>query len=372
MSNKIVKVITHIIEVPLLNEWKIALYAANTRRHAIVELITEDGVHGFGEASPSPAFMGETADTIKLVIDKYLTPVIIGLKVNDLALIHEKMNKAIYSNSAAKSAVDIAAYDSWAKTMNVPVYDLIGGAYRSEVPLTYVIGIKENINAYEEALMLINDGYTVIKVKIGREPIRDIALVNLIRKAIDDSGKDVKVRLDVNQGYDVSTSIKVIRELEKTGAIESIEQPVKKWNIFGIKEIRDKVNTPIMIDETVFGIEDAINAIKLGIADIINLKICKVGGLYQSKKIASMAEASGMSCTVGSNLELGIGIAASLHFVASTPVVNKPSDFICGLYLHQYDLIDNSLFDLIDNGRMKLLTSPGLGVELKKEILQYT
>ncbi len=367
MGGRIVQVLTHIVEVPLISEWKISLYSTSTRRHAIVEVVTEDGVHGFGEASPSPAFMGETADTIKVVVDRYLAPAVMGLCVNEFALLHDRMNRVIYSNSAAKSAVDIAAHDAWGKSLGIPVYDLIGGAYRTEVPLTYVVGIKSNESAYEEALKYINQGYSVIKVKVGNEPTRDIELVNLVRKAIADSKKGARVRLDANQGYDVATAVKVITELEQTGDLESVEQPTVKGNIHGIGEIRNKVRTPIMIDETVFGPEDAIKAIKYGIADIINLKVCKVGGLYQAKKIAGMAEASGMSCVVGSNLELGIGIAASLHFVASTPVVNMASDFFAGSYLHEYDFIDVSIAEHIENGSMRLIEGPGLGVNFKRE-----
>jgi o-succinylbenzoate synthase len=370
MSSEIIAVNTYIVEVPLTNQWSISLYSANTRRHAIVEVVTEDGIRGYGEASPSPAFMGETADTIKLVVDSYLNPAVIGLNVNELATIHKKMNDVIYSNSAAKSAIDIAVHDAWGKTLQTPVYQLIGGEYRKKIPLAYVVGIKNNHDAYEEALKRIEQGFEVVKVKVGKDEKRDIELVNLIRKAITDSGKDVKLRLDANQGYDVPTAIKVIQTLESSGELEAIEQPTKKWNLLGLKEIRTKVNTPIMIDETVFGPEDAMTAIKLEIADIINLKICKVGGLYQAKKIAALAESAGMSCTVGSNLELGIGIAASLHFVASTPVVKHPSDFICGVYLHDYDLLENSIEEIVEGGIANLTAGPGLGIRINKELLQ--
>ncbi|NME98941.1 mandelate racemase/muconate lactonizing enzyme family protein [Aneurinibacillus aneurinilyticus] len=369
MENKIKKIITHIVEVPLKNTWQISLYSANTRQHAVVEVILENGIHGFGEASPSPAFMGETAETIKLVNDLYLAPVLIGLPVDEIAIAHTKMNQAIYAQTAAKSAIDIALHDAWGKTLNQPLYKLIGGEVRETVPLTYVVGIKNNEDAYKEAIRRVNEGFNVIKIKVGNEPKRDIALVNLIRKAINDSGQEAQIRLDANQGYDVPTAIKVIRELEETGEIESVEQPVRKWNIFGIKEIREKVKTPIMIDETVFSLEDAMNAIKLGIADIINLKICKVGGIYQSKKIAALAEAAGMSCTVGSNLELGIGIAASAQFVTSTSVVKNPSDFICGAYLHEYDITKMPMMDLVKDGAMKVSEKPGLGIDVNTSLL---
>ncbi|MBN2827578.1 MAG: dipeptide epimerase [Tissierellales bacterium] len=369
MSNYITDVIVHIIEVPLRTEWRISLYAASTRRHAIVEIITSVGIHGYGEASPSPAFMGETADTIKVVVEKYLAPSIIGIPVNEMSTIHEKMNCAIYGNSAAKSAIDIAAHDAWGKSLNQPIYNLIGGANKKQISLSYVVGIKNIDSAYQEALKYINEGYEVIKAKVGNDYHRDIEMVKNVRKAISDSGKVVKLRLDANQGYDTSTAIKLIRELEETGDLESVEQPTRKGNLNGLREIRMKVKTPIMIDETVFGPEDAIAAIRLEIADIINLKICKVGGFYQAKKIANMAESAGLKCTIGSNLELGFGIAASLHLGASTPVVCMPSDFACGIPLHEFDVIEENLLEYISNGQMSLLTKPGLGVTPKKGIL---
>ncbi|MFD1929182.1 mandelate racemase/muconate lactonizing enzyme family protein [Sporosarcina siberiensis] len=369
MLSKIVKVNTYIIEVPLQNEWKISLYAANTRRHAITEVITSDGIRGYGEASPSPAFMGETADTVKLVNDLYLGPAVLGKGVNELSIIHEQMNAVIHGHSAAKSAVDIAIHDAWGKTLNQPVYELIGGKYRDEIPLAYVVGIKDDQSAYDEAMQKIEEGFSVIKVKVGREPKRDVHLVQLIRKAISDSKKEVKIRLDANQGYNVPDAIRVIRELETTGELESVEQPVKKSDLKGLRDIRRAVDTPIMIDETVFGLEEALFAIQYECADIINLKICKVGGIHQSKKIAAIAEAAGITCAIGSNLELGIGIAASMHVAASTPVISRHNDFICGAYLHTHDLTTVPAKDLVSDGKMKVVNGPGLGIEFNMDLI---
>lgn len=370
MARLIKEVRTHIVEIPLLKEWKISLYAAGTRRHAVVEVITDDGVVGYGEASPSPAFMGETADTIKNVADLYLAPAVEGLELDALWNIHDRMNSAIYGNSAAKSAIDIAVHDALGKSTGQPVYSLLGGRCRDYADLSYVVGMKNSEDAYDEAMKYINQGYSVIKVKVGIEPKRDITLVNRIRKAVVDSGKNVRVRLDANQGYDAATAIRVIRNLEETGDLESVEQPIRKWDLLGMREIRDKVRTPIMIDETVFGFNDAMNAIRLGIADIINLKICKVGGLFMAHKIAAIAEAAGVACTVGSNLELGLGIAASLHFVASHPVVKYASDFACGYFLHENDLITSDLGLDISEGKLAVSAAPGLGVEADTRLFE--
>ena len=370
MAGIIAEVKTHIVEIPLLREWKISLYAAGTRRHAVVEVITDDGIIGYGEASPSPAFMGETADTIKTVADLYLAPAVKGLELNALWNIHHKMNSAIYGNSAAKSAIDIAVHDALGKSMKQPVYALLGGRYRDHADLSYVVGMKNNEDAYEEATTYINQGYGVIKVKVGIEAKRDIALVNKIRKAADDSGKNVRVRLDANQGYDLATAIQVIRNLEETGDLESVEQPIPKWDILGLREIRSQVKTPIMIDEAVFNFHDAINAIRLEAADIINLKICKVGGLFMAHKIASIAEAAGIACTIGSNLELGLGIAASLQFAVSHPIVKYASDFACGYFLHTRDLILSDYGESIRDGKITVSSDIGLGVEADRSLFE--
>ncbi|MEC9488065.1 MAG: enolase C-terminal domain-like protein [Halanaerobium sp.] len=367
MSSRILEVKTRVIEVPLKDEWKISLYSASTRRHALVQVITEDGIDGFGEASPSPAFMGETADTIKLVVDQYLAPAIEGLEVNNIARIHREMNRAILGNSAAKSAVDIAVHDAMAKGLEIPLYQIIGGKYRESIPLTYVIGIKDDQQIYNELIKCIKQGFKVIKVKVGREPERDIALVSRIHQIIEENGAEMKIRLDGNQGYDTRTAIRVINKLEERVEIEAIEQPINKKNLTGLKEIKTQIKCPLMLDETIFSPEDAINAIRMDVADVINLKIAKVGGIYQARKIAGMAEAAGMRCTVGSNLELGLGIAASLHFVASTPVVTYPSDFICGYFLHNDDLIETDFQEYIKDGYLQIPEGPGLGVKIKGE-----
>ena len=365
MTEAIKSVRARIVSVPLKDEWQISLYSAKFRQHAIVEVITENGVIGLGESSPSPAFMGETAETIKLVVDNHLSAAVIGLPLNDIARIHDRMNQVIYSHSAAKSAVDIAVHDAWGRVMGLPVHALIGGRVRDEVALSYVVGIKAKERVCDEVRRVIDDGFRTIKIKVGKNPDRDIALVNEVRGVVRDSGRSVQIRLDANQGYDVPTAIRVIRDLEKTAELEAVEQPTRKWDLFGLREIRDRVRTPIMIDETVFSAEDAMNAIRMGVADMINIKVCKVGGLYQSRRIAAIAEAAGLRCTVGSNLELGIGIAASLHFAASTPSVSMASDFACGAYLHDHDITARSVLPCVRGGQMPVGNEPGLGVEVE-------
>ena len=138
-SHKIKEITARVIEIPLKDTWKISLYSAKTRHHVVVRLVTNDGIEGFGEVSPSPAFMGEEARIIKEVIDKLLSNAVVGLEPFDIELIHSRMDKVLHGNGAAKAAIDIALHDLQGKILDVPTYVLIGGKYREEVPVTWVV-----------------------------------------------------------------------------------------------------------------------------------------------------------------------------------------------------------------------------------------
>lgn len=367
MTPRIKTIRVSIRSVPMPSPWQISLYSATERAHAIVEVITDSGIVGLGESSPSPAFMGESADTIKLAVERYLAPAIIGQEIDALARIHRLMDASIYGQSAAKSAVDIAIHDAWARSIEAPVYSLIGGRYRDAVDLCYVVGIKSDETVTEEIASVIAAGFPAVKLKVGKDPERDLRLVEAAFRTIQAHGPTVRLRLDANQGYSAKTAIGVIRDIEAMGAIDAIEQPVLKADLVGLREIRRHVHTPVMIDETVFSIGDALQAIREGCADAINIKVCKVGGLYPATRIAALAQAAGLACTVGSNLELGIGIAASLHFAASNPAITMPADFICGAYLHTGDFTQPSGRNLVMGGKASPLPIPGLGVLLDPE-----
>lgn len=365
MNKSIIKDIkVEVLELPLKKQWKIALYAAKTRAHAVLKIITEDGIIGYGEASPSPAFMGETGYTIKLVIDKYLKPAIVGKNIFDVEEIHELMNFAIYGNYAAKSTIDMALYDAIGKTLGVPVYKLIGGQRRKEIELSWVVGMQDLESSIEEAKEKIKLGYKVLKVKVGNTPEIDFQVVKQIREAV---GDDVPIRLDANQGYDFKTALEVFRKIEEF-KLESIEQPVERWDIEGMKYLREKLKTPIMADESVSSFHDVERIIREKAADIVNIKVGKVGGISIAKKIATSLEAAGLTATAGSNLEVGIGSAASVHFVASTKIVNLPNDLLLGGPLHEYDIINSGL-DMVD-GKVICPELPGLGIKVDETIFK--
>ncbi len=208
--------------------------------------------------------------------------------------------------------------------------------------------------------MFADMGFNVIKVKVGKDPDRDVRAVEEVWRAIGDRAS---IRLDANQGYDVSTAIRAIRRIERICPIESVEQPVPRWDVEGLAEVRRAVRTPIMADEAIFGVHDVFKVARARAADIINIKIGKVGGIYPALKVAAVAESAGLKCAVGSNLELGIGAAAGLHFAASAIPVTVAGDLMIGPYLHERDIADRCLERLVMQGESVLPAGAGLGVE---------
>jgi L-alanine-DL-glutamate epimerase-like enolase superfamily enzyme len=294
---------------------------------------------------------------------KHLREVLLGENCFNLAEIHRKMDRAIDGNTAAKAAVDIALHDAWGKSLGVPVRDLLGGTVRKEIPLAWSVGLQDFESSVEEAKERFAEGYKVIKVKVGKDLDKDARLVTRLRELF---GAEVPLRLDANQGYSPIDAVTLLRRLDAC-SLESFEQPVRKWDLEGMRYVREHSGgVPIMADESVSSLFDAGKVIRLGVADLVNIKVGKVGGLYRACQIAALVEAAGLRAAAGSNLELGIGEAASVHFVASQGALSVPCDLLCGTELHARNVIVRPLS--VENGLIRCPDEPGLGVEVDEAL----
>lgn len=289
---------------------------------------------------------------------------IVDLKVRvfEIARVNDFMDQAIAGNTSAKAAVDIGIHDAAGKALKVPVYDLLGGKSREQVELAWSMGFKDFDASVHEAKEYIKLGFKVMKVKVGKNIREDGKLVETLR---DIFGPDVPLRMDANQGY---SPVEAVGLLNRTAEFnpESFEQPVKKWNLEGMRYVRNHSHSvPIMADESISSLQDAHNVIQAGAADYYNIKVGKVGGLYRACQVAAMVEAAGFQAAAGSNLELGIGEAASVHFILSQPAVSLPSDALCGTGLHTENLVKNPM--KMEGGVLSVPEVPGLGVEVDEE-----
>ncbi|MFX0204258.1 MAG: mandelate racemase/muconate lactonizing enzyme family protein, partial [Candidatus Hodarchaeota archaeon] len=201
-------------------------------------------------------------------------------------------------------------------------------------------------------------GFRQLKMKAGLSPKLDLERVKAVRDAV---GYDITLGIDANQAWKPHEAIKVIRKMEKYD-LAWIEQPVPRWNIEGLSEVKRAVDTPLMADESLKTLQDAIHLIKRDAVSMFNIKIAKHGGLYNAKKIVAIAEASGVFCMVGMLYEYGIAAAAGFHFAASTKMLPLGNEIIEGPLMIQDDLITKPL--KISRGFFEVPKGYGLGIEL--------
>jgi muconate cycloisomerase len=228
--------------------------------------------------------------------------------------------------------------------------------------------------AVEEALQAKSEGVKTIKLKCGVDPMRDVELVNQIRKAI---GPELNICTDANQGYPTAkAAVKIIKAMEEFDLLY-MEQPVE--GLDQMAEVARRVDTPIMADESAWTPQDVIEIVRKKAADVISIYTTKPGGMFKAKKVAAVAEAAGLRCNVNGSVETGVGNAANIHLAASTGVVTygcvvpvstpkgKGKGGIAGIY-YQDDIIQEA-FGYAD-GEVIVSSKPGLGIELDEEKLK--
>lgn len=361
---KIVKIETFALKAPLERTIKMSIGSVSEVDHVVVKIYANTDVCGLGEVASEygPIFSEEFQVSIKACIDNYLAPSIIGDNPMDLERIIEKMDRAAKGNWFAKSAINMALLDIVGKQLNLPVYNLLGGLYRSKVPLAYGAYSMDIDEEVEGCQSHVSSGWTLIKMKVGvLDPGQDVVRLREIREAV---GPECRIGVDVNQGWARDKAIKIIKAMESYD-IQFVEQPIPRWDLLGMAEVARAVDTPIMADESIFTPEDAIRCIQSRAAEIFSVKVSKAGGLWSAKKIAAIAQAAGIPCYVGGMAEMGIGAAAGIHFAVSTPNCT-----------YGCEIKPNCIKDIVipeikvENGHVFAPEGPGLGVEIDEDVMK--
>lgn len=327
----------------------------------LVKVHTDAGITGLGETG----FL--TFKTINVVIDEHITPFILGKDPFEMAEIHSAMDLAEMNVceryapfSAGRSAIDMALYDIVGKASRVPIYKLLGGPVRKVVPLEPgVVTIGSVEKTVKDAEELREMGHKVIKLKVGLDEKLDIERVKAVREAL---GDDVKIRVDVNQGWTPKQAIKMIEKIDRYD-LHLVEQPVSYWDLKGMAEVKRAVKVPIMADESLWGPYDAINLVRFEAADIFDIYINKSPGIYNSMKIAHIGEPAGITCDVAPGGPC-LGRLASAHVSVSIRNLADGGN-MRRLWMIMEDLLADP--PRITKEGLELPTGPGLGVELDEE-----
>ena len=334
--------------------------------YVIVRVHTDEGLIGLGEAALSPRWSGETSPGCVAAIRQILDPALRGANPQDVNACLERINRAIKQNPFTKAAVEMALWDLAGKAAGLPVYRLLGGKLRETLPMKMVVGAFDTPKAVALAKQFLNWGVKHLKVKVGLNPAHDLERVAAVREL---AGPDITIGIDANCGWSLPTARQMLRAMEGYH-LSFAEQPVGTEDPQDLAQLRRETAIPIMADESVFTLSDAWTLTSCRAADILSIYPGKHGGILPALTIAHVAQAAGITCSMGSNLELGIATAAMLHLGASAPGIDShayPGDYLGPLY-HEADMIAKPLrlgpeVAIVPEG-------PGLGVELDEDQLE--
>lgn len=354
--------ITHIelrkVRIHLSETFRVAFGEIRHTDNVLVKVTTDEGLIGYGEAAPIAFVTGETAEGVIAVLEM-LKPGLIGLNPLAIDHVHTIIDSAVHGNSSARCALDLALYDLRGKAMGKPVYQLLGGE-SAQVQNDVTISIDSPEEMARKAAHYVHElGYRILKVKAGLSPQDDERALCLIRDAV---GPEVRLRVDANQGYRISTAARMLPIFQALG-VEAVEQCLPEWDLEGAAYLRSKARgISLMLDESIHSPRDALRACKLGAADIFNIKLMKCGGLYPAEHIQAIALAQGVTCMVGCMLETRLAITAGLSLVAAKTNI---TDADCDSFMY-YDAAQTGVVGgfSVEGDVFTLSDKPGFGVDV--------
>ncbi len=247
-------------------------------------------------------------------LDGPLADVVRGRDPADLIDLSTAVGSAVVGNHGAKAALDGALHDLWARRLGIPLADALGTT-RRRVESDVTVPAGDLASTVAAARSRVEDGFSTLKVKVGARTGNDVSQLTAVRDAV---GPSIRIRVDANQGWRVREAVEVIRALEDAGCdLEFVEQPVAAADIEGLAWVTDHVDTPVMADESVFGLRDLTAVVTRRAADLVNIKLAKCGGLRTASALHALAVASGMGTIVGSMMEGPIGVGTAASFAAA-------------------------------------------------------
>jgi o-succinylbenzoate synthase len=323
-----------------------------TERRIILAEVHVDGVSGWGEctAGETPYYCPEDTETAWHILKNYLWPRLKGREVSSACEVWRLLEQ-VRGHNMAKATVETAIWDAEAKLKDVPLWKLIGGE-RQELPCGVSVGIKDSLDELSATVKEeLAAGYQRIKIKI--KPGKDVALVQRIRQDFP----RIKLMVDANSAYR-KEDLPLLKQLDAY-YLMMIEQPLGWDDLFGHVEIQKSLQTPICLDECIHTYEQAEAAIALGACKIINIKLGRVGGLLQAKRIHDLCARNGVPVWCGGMLESGIGRAQNIA-MSSLPNFSLPGDVTASRRYWHEDIISPEV-TVTPKGTIKVPQTPGIG-----------
>lgn len=298
------------INVTLDEPFKIAIGTKYSIENVLVTVVLENGIEGYGEAAPLEPVNGENQATVIATL-RSCENFIAGKDISEYKIISRNLKNVFWAQVTARCAVEMALLDAYTKSLNIPLYRFLGGT-NNRIETDYTIDIVSSEIAKVNAARLAEKGYRILKTKVGKNLNDDINRILAIKEGAPGCG----IILDANQGFSPCEAVHFLETLDKNNIRPLLfEQPVIKTDLQGMKFVKDHTSVPIAADESVFTSADAVNIVRYGCADIINIKLMK-SGIIEALDIAAVALGANIKLMIGCMLESRLGLGCSVHFAA--------------------------------------------------------
>ena len=365
---KITKIFVHPLRMPLVHPYVLSnaygVLAASDQIY--VEIKTDEGITGWGEANPWAGFSGDIAESVVCVLKKLVGPGLIGKDPTNINAIHKVMDGMIAGNKMVKAAIDMACYDILGKSLGASVHKILGGKKYDTIRCFWSIGGSTPEESAAEVLSIKEHGYWGCMIKIGTDYKNDSARTLAVREAV---GSDFPLIADANQGWDYDTALRYGRGIEKADLL-FYEQPVKAWDVESLSKLRRNLRTPISADEGVSTIQEAMRLVKAEACDVFSIKSSKQGGIMPAKQICEYATENGIQLFFNSMIEGGITQAASLNVAATSDIMMTTGHSFFSTLRHRDDV--TNFRDFVVDGITSIPEEPGLGVKVYEDkVKQY-
>jgi len=343
------------IHLPLVHFFETSFGRTTERRIVLVRVRDTDGAEGWGEctAGEGPFYSDEWTETAWATLREFLAPIVAGRNTESAAHIFSLM-KAVRGHRMAKAAIENACWDLEARKTGKPLWKYIGGS-QPEIACGVSIGIQDSPEILLEKIETeVAAGYQRIKIKI--KPGWDVKIVERVRKQFP----DIRLMGDANSAYTLA-DLSLFKELDRFNLM-MIEQPLAHDDIFDHATLQQQIETPVCLDESIHSPEDARHAIDLKSCRIINVKLGRVGGHAEAKRLERITRESNVPVWCGGMLEAGIGRA---HNIAMSTLAGftLPGDVSASARYWGEDIIEPPV-TVSARGTISVPDGPGIGFEV--------
>jgi L-alanine-DL-glutamate epimerase-like enolase superfamily enzyme len=342
------------VRLTLEKPFSIAYMTIDHTINVYIRIHTDEGITGLGCGGHDVEVTGENGTTIERALRQTAEPLIIGEDPMNAAFLTQRIRGQIPDEPTALSAVDMALADIAAKKAGLPLCRFLGGDIRP-VTTSITLGIQPLDEIISQALEYRQKGFRILKIKGGNNVDEDIEKIRKLREAV---GSQTDLFFDANQGYTIEEARTCIQTLTEVGAF-CIEQPCPRDDLNQFALLHTE-KCPVMADESVLGPEDALNLVRAGGFQMVNIKLAKAGTIRRALGIDAIAQASGAPSMMGSMDESALSTAAGVHTLLSAP------NCIYADLDGSLEFIDDPAKDavMLKDGQLLVHDRPGLGFNL--------